>query len=112
MEFLSYLDGLARQVQQWHQANAHHAMRPLVEDQEEEHEETVNCYLCKRAFDNDRRRKVRDHDHFTGDYLGAACNKCNLARRVRKPVLPVIFHNFRGYDAHHLLKHVAHSFPQ
>ena len=50
--------------------------------------------------------RVRDHCHFTGKYRGAAHNECNL--RCRKPrVLPVIFHNLQGYDAHLFIKELA-----
>ena len=47
--------------------------------------------------------KVPDHCHFTGKYRGAVHNSCNL--RCRKPIiLPVIFHNLQGYDAHLFIK--------
>ena len=46
---------------------------------------------------------MRDHCHFTGEYRGAAHNQCNLS--CRKPlILPVIFHNLQGYDAHLFIK--------
>ena len=46
---------------------------------------------------------MRDHCHFTGKYRGAAHNKCNL--ECRKPlILPVVFHNLQGYDAHLFIK--------
>ena len=53
----------------------------------------------------------RDHDHFTGQYLGAACCKCNLSRKVR-PSLQIVFHNLKGYDMHHLLKYGFSAFPE
>ena len=49
---------------------------------------------------------MRDHCHFTGDYRGAAHNECNL--KCRKPlILPVIFHNLQGYDAHLFITQLA-----
>ena len=49
---------------------------------------------------------MRDHCHFTGKYRGAAHNECNL--KCRKPlILPVIFHNLQGYDAHLFIKQLA-----
>ncbi|CAH3172567.1 unnamed protein product [Porites lobata] len=61
------------------------------------------CSLCEEELGEDR---VRDHCHFTGKYRGAAHNECNL--RCRKPrVLPVIFHNLQGYDAHLFIKELA-----
>ena len=61
------------------------------------------CHICKMELEND---KVRDHCHFTGKYRGAAHNSCNL--QCRKPmILPVIFHNLQGYDAHLFIKQLA-----
>ena len=58
------------------------------------------CHICKMELKKD---KVRDHCHFTGKYRGAAHNSCNL--QCRKPmILPVIFHNHQGYDAHLFIK--------
>ena len=61
------------------------------------------CHICNHELKED---KVRDHCHFTGHYRGAAHNKCNL--QCRKPkILPVIFHNLQGYDAHLFIKQLA-----
>ena len=63
----------------------------------------VNCHICGYTLGRDR---VRDHCHFTGKYRGAAHNKCNLM--CRKPrILPVIFHNLQGYDAHLFIKELS-----
>ena len=59
------------------------------------------CHICKKELLTD---KVRDH--FTGQYREAAHNSCNL--QCRKPmILPVIFHNLQGYDAHLFIKQLA-----
>ena len=63
-------------------------------------EQAVKCHGELR---ND---KVRDHCHFTGQYRGAAHNKCNLMCKKPK-ILPVIFHNLQGYDAHLFIKQLA-----
>ena len=61
------------------------------------------CHICKKELLDD---KVRDHCHFTGQYRGAAHNSCKL--QCRKPmILPVIFHNLQGYDAHLFIKQLA-----
>ena len=61
------------------------------------------CHICKKELLTD---KVRDHCHFTGQYRGAAHNSCNL--QCRKPlILPVIFHNLQGYDAHLFIKQLS-----
>ena len=75
----------------------------LTQDEQKLFEEEVNCHICSRELRDD---KVRDHCHFTGKYRGAAHNSCNLM--CRKPmVLPVIFHNLQGYDAHLFIKQLA-----
>ena len=65
------------------------------------------CHICKKELLTDKGvDKVRDHCHFTGQYRGAAHNSCNL--QCRKPmILPVIFHNLQGYDAHLFIRQLA-----
>ena len=61
------------------------------------------CHICSKELKDD---KVRDHCHFTGQYRGAAHNSCNL--QCRKPlILPVVFHNLQGYDAHLFIKQLS-----
>ena len=75
----------------------------LTPTEQKSFESAVNCHICSRELRED---KVRDHCHFTGQYRGAAHNSCNL--QCRKPmVLPVIFHNLQGYDAHLFIKQLA-----
>ena len=64
------------------------------------------CFMCGTPFTREGVRKVRDHDHLTGTYRGAACQDCNTKMRLKRNVLPVFFHNLRGYDGH-LLCEVA-----
>ena len=79
----------------------------ITEEQENDFQSSTICYLCE----NQLRNPVRDHDHFTGQYLGAACKDCNVNRKIRIQ-LPVVFHNLRGYDMHHILKHGINKFPK
>ena len=75
----------------------------LTQEEQKSFEKAVNCHICSRELKKD---KVRDHCHFTGQYRGAAHNKCNLMCKKPK-VLPVIFHNLQGYDAHLFIKQLA-----
>ena len=72
----------------------------LTRAEQKSFEEATICHICSLELKDD---KVRDHCHFTGEYRGAARNKCNLKCRKLK-VLPVIFHNLQGYDAHLFIK--------
>ena len=75
----------------------------LTRAEQKSFDEAETCHICKKELLTD---KVRDHCHFTGQYRGAAHNSCNL--QCRKPmILPVIFHNLQGYDAHLFIKQLA-----
>ena len=67
----------------------------------------VNCYFCEKPLlQKNFRDAVKDHCHMTGAYRGAAHNECNLKMRIKPKTdqIPVVFHNLRGYDAHHLMQ--------
>jgi hypothetical protein len=59
------------------------------------------CYLCSQDFQGTN-IKVRDHDHVTGRFRGAAHQRCNLLLRKQYKI-PIFLHNFRGYDCHVLV---------
>ena len=75
----------------------------LTSSEQKSFEEANTCHICNCDLGED---KVRDHCHFTGQYRGAAHNKCNLMCKKPK-ILPVIFHNLQGYDAHLFIKQLA-----
>ena len=80
----------------------------LTVEEEKEFQSASTCHICEEEFSRDEKSngKVRDHCHFTGEYQGAAHNQCNLS--CRKPmILPVLFHNLQGYDAHLFIKQLA-----
>ena len=75
----------------------------LTRAEQKSFDEAETCHICNKELRED---KVRDHCHFTGQYRGAAHNSCNL--QCKKPkILPVIFHNLQGYDAHLFIKQLA-----
>ena len=67
------------------------------------------CHICGEVLETDR---VRNHDHLTGQYRGAAHNKCNFNYKFSKENynkqgsfhIPVILHNLRGYNSHLLME--------
>jgi len=68
----------------------------ITSKQQLDFDEAVNCHICEQPLGDS---KVRDHCHLTGQYRGAAHNSCNL--KFHAPdFIPVVLHNFRGYDSH------------
>ena len=68
----------------------------------QDYRNVVSCYMCSKPFTQDD-YKVRDHDHATGKYRGAAHRSCNLQKK-RKIVIPIFIHNLRDYDAHLIMR--------
>ena len=88
------------------QFNFSKKMVPLTTHELTEFLKAEICWICQKRFEKDK--KVRDHDHFTGKFRGAAHNQCNL--QFKKPKFtPVIFHNLSGYDAHLFVKNLGVS---
>ena len=79
-------------------------MIPLTKFEQEWFDRAQVCPTCKEPF-SPSNHKVRHHDHDTGDFIGVLCNSCNLQLRNKKRfLLPVVFHNLKNYDAHHIFK--------
>ena len=94
-------------------------IRPLemTKEDRDRHNTTDNCWVCDGPFkdyqpgDTHGLWKVKDHDHITGEYRGAAHSKCNLLLRIdayHTPI-PVFFHNLKNYDAHHLMSAIGRT---
>ncbi|CAC5413729.1 unnamed protein product [Mytilus coruscus] len=50
--------------------------KPILNKYEEdEFQEATECYICGKEFEENN--KVREHDHLSGKYRGAACQSCN-----------------------------------
>lgn len=80
----------------------------LTEEQEAEFQAATHCYMCEQPFTAAsyemapadgipeevekklRVRKVRDHNHATGEYRGAAHASCNINKKQLKHI-PVFF---------------------
>ncbi|RLU20281.1 hypothetical protein DMN91_006888, partial [Ooceraea biroi] len=83
-------------------------MRDLTPEQCEELRDAARCHVCSKPFAAGDTR-VRDHCHLTGRYRGPAHSTCNLNYKDSH-VIPVIFHNLSGYDAHFIIEDVANTF--
>jgi len=69
------------------------------------HKNNNNCHICTKPIENIN-EKVRDHCHITGKYRGPAHSSCNLNLKYTK-LIPVVFHNLKGYDAHHIITAIS-----
>jgi hypothetical protein len=76
-----------------------------IAGQKRSHDLATVCWMCGNAFvtNNHNMRKVAHHDHFTGEYIGAAHDKCNRMCK-KSDNIPIVFHNFSGYDSHFIIQ--------
>ncbi|XP_050420213.1 uncharacterized protein LOC126833111 [Adelges cooleyi] len=79
-------------------------MTPLTPAQQAVHDAATVCYVCREPLTPVD--KVRDHCHLSGRYRGPAHSACNLKLRVPNYV-PIVLHNFSGYDSHFLTTALA-----
>lgn len=86
----------------------------LSNEEEEIFKKSIKCHLCNDEFSNETQKtksgndyqplkKVIDHCHVTGKFLGAAHNKCN-ASWLMKEFVPIVMHNLSRYDSHLIIK--------
>lgn len=80
-------------------------MDDLSNEQQCNYFNSKECSICCKPFLNEE-KKVRDHCHLTGKYRGAAHNDCNINFKDTH-IVPVVFHNLSGYDAHFIIKEIA-----
>ena len=129
--------------------NVNVPMHPMTDDEIQQFDEAVVCFLCQKPFD----KKTRHHNHVTGKFIAPCCVKCNLQLKPKKfkprgwnkkvlseetdsymeeipgeqvPIssvekdedekeeklrffIPVIFHNGKNYDLHHILKFLQNN---
>ena len=83
----------------------------MTKQDKEEFEEAAYCCICNGKFEEGGKNyKVRDHDHRTGKYRGAAHCKCNINYFSNRYV-PVVFHNLKGYDGHQIIREAYNLYP-
>jgi hypothetical protein len=66
------------------------------------HRKALHCTECNTTF-NEEAKKVLHHDHITGEFISSLCSPCNLKFQIKR-VLPIYFHNLKGYDCHLIIK--------
>lgn len=82
----------------------------LTDEQEAAFQAAERCWLCQKQFEDDDVR-VRDHDHYTGAYRGAAHNECNVNCKTRQEI-SVFAHNAANYDLHALACELSRLDPK
>ena len=80
-------------------------MAPLAKSQLKEYRWATKCHICFKRFSK-KKRKVRDHCHYSGLYRGAAHSSRNLQCKIPS-YIPVVFHNLTGYGAHLFIRELA-----
>ena len=91
-------------------------MKLLTKEQQESYENAKIFYICKEKFENkyfiDKKYcKVRDHSHYTGEYINVSHSRCNLKNSIPKRI-PIVFHNGSNYDYHFIVKELAEKFKK
>ena len=104
LEFLRYLDETAHKQHKHDSKMTFHNMILTIQ-QENEFNSTTHCPRCNIQFDEEKHCKVKEHNHINGEFRSALCRTCNLKLYLSRRTLPVIFHNFKCYDAHQIIKH-------
>ena len=77
----------------------------LSREDKKDFKDATSCYICNGGWTPEN-YKLRDHDHSTGRYRGAAHTRCNIAHYSNR-YLPIFFHNLKGYDSHLTLRAAA-----
>ena len=83
----------------------------------DDYKQATKCWICNEEFnqitiksksgtDYKPKKKVIDHCHFTGNYIGAAHYDCNFKRQNER-MIPIFIHNLSGYDSHMIIKTVS-----
>ena len=103
VDFLQYLDKMANSLHRRDNKLTRQSII-LTTQQQQDFDTCTHCPKCNIKFDNNH-KKVRDHCHITGKFRSALCHKCNSNFYLTRRTLPVIFHNFKCYDAHQIIKH-------
>lgn len=91
----------------------------FTHDELQNYENSTMCHICEEQLysmdelnimskvDDEKCRKVLDHNHLTGEYRGAAHNICNINFNLKSIKIPVFIHNLKNYDGHFIIQNIA-----
>lgn len=99
----NFVQSLLDQAEELHEIITTNKPLVMTAADEREFKTAKSCYLCGGELGKDR---VRDHNHMTGKYRGAAHNECNIALQM-PDYIPVVFHNLKGYDGQFLVRELS-----
>ena len=86
------------------------SMQPLSKEEQKAYDNAKYCHICKKVLGKHKNhKKVRDHDHYTGKFRGAAHSICNL-RYSTQIDIPAFFHNGSNYDFNLLIEEFAKEY--
>ena len=81
-EFYRHLQQKQDEIDFYLQTNL--PMEPLTPEEQQRHDDAVECEYCHKPFENTRTmRKVRHHLHLTGKYAMSICSSCNFQLKPR-----------------------------
>ena len=75
------------------------------------HENNTRCYICENDI-NDEAELVLDHCHYDGHFLGWAHQLCSTRLRTTCNFTPMIGHNIKKYDIHHICLALVECEPE
>ena len=102
-KFIEMITEEMKNIYNNHLASRQHKPMIITNIEEDQFNKAEFCWICDKKLNDD---KVRDHDHLTGKYRGAAHTDCNLNLKIPK-FIPIYFHNLSGYDSHLFIKELA-----
>ena len=102
VQYLKFLDSKVHSLK-FRESELSRKPMNFTDQDQLEYEQCNECPKCNSTFDKTH-AKVRDHCHITGKFRSALCSRCNFRLRLRRRILPVIFHNLKNYDAHILIR--------
>ena len=106
-----FVEHIKKEVKQLYEKCPQKPMTELTDTLKREHEATKKCHVCLKEFNDPQNKKVRDHCHYTSLYWGTAHNNCNLKYWILG-YIPIVFHNFRGYNAQLFIKELGRRFKR
>ena len=87
-----------------HMKNYFKSELEIILDTMPENYDQTTCWLYEKEFnlkDIKENPIAKGHCHLTGRFRGVPHNNCNLnTRKIHTSFVPILFHNFSGYDCH------------